>query len=434
MYYKSIKTKYLLDFFTRRTAALFIVVLLIFTSSQARAADHDAANKTWVATWGASPTAFQPLDNSDSPGPFENQTVRQILRISAGGEKLRIRFSNEIGDTPLKIGAASVAIVDKESSIKPETLRKLTFGGNSSFTIPPGAPALSDPVELQTNALSTLAVSIYLPEKTKAGTVHMGRIACVSTPGDFTTSKELPEAVKTTTMAFLTGIYITTPKETGVIVALGDSITDGTASTPYTFNSWPDHLAERLVKRTDGNRDMAVINQGIAGNQLLRNGAGSSILSRFDQDVLSTPGLSHIIVLIGINDIGSGGMQLPGATGPALAMRTPEDLIAGYRQLIARVHSFSPLIKIYGATLMPFEGMTIFPEYYSPEKNKIREAVNQWIRTSGEFDAVIDFEKTIQDPQNPTMMIKEYDSGDKIHPNDAGYRKMANSIDLTLFK
>jgi lysophospholipase L1-like esterase len=427
MYGKSIKTKYLLDFLTRRTAVLFIVVLLIFTSSQAWATDHD----TWVATWGASPYSFLNLDNAGTPEPFENQTIRQILRISVGGEKLRIRLSNEMGETPLKIGAASVAIVDKESSIKQESLKMLTFGGYSSVTVPPGAPALSDPVEFQTNPLSTLAVSIYLPETTKPGTIHMGRIAYVSTPGNFTTSTEMPDSVKTTTMAFLTGIYITAPKETGVIVALGDSITDGAESTPYTFNDWPDHLAKRLLERTGENRDMAVINHGISGNQLLRNGLGFNILSRFDRDVLSTPGLSHIILLIGINDIGQGGTHLPWDTAPAPA--TPEDLIAGYRQLIARIHAFSPLIKIYGATLTPFKGTTI-PEYYSSDKDKIREAVNQWIRTSGEFDAVIDFDKAIQDPQNPSMMIQEYDSGDKIHPNDAGYRKMANSIDLTLFK
>jgi lysophospholipase L1-like esterase len=425
-------TKYLADFLTRRTAVIFITVFLVCSFSMVTATDRDTANETWVATWGASPMAFMSFGNAAPPAPLENQTIRQIVRISTGGERLRVRFSNEIGDTPLKIGSASIAILDKESTIKSESLRKLTFGGAGSITVPSGAPALSDPVDLPTRALSTLAVSIYLPEKTKIGSVHMGRIAYISSKGDFTLSPELTDAVKTATIAFMTGIYVTTPKDTGVIVALGDSITDGTASTPYTFNSWPHDLAERLAKRNGRSRDMAVINEGIAGNQLLRNGAGDSTLGRFDRDVLSTPGLTHIIVLIGINDIGSGGMQFPGATGPAPAMRTPEDLIAGYRQLIARAHSMSPLVKIYGATLTPFEGT--FSGYYSPGKDKIREAVNQWIRTSGEFDAVIDFDKAVRDPEHPSKMAPEYDSGDKLHPGDAGYRKMADSIDLMLFK
>ena len=432
MYMKTGTTKYPAELLIRRTTVILISVFLICFSSMVSAAGRHPVNKTWVATWGASPTAFMSFGNAAPPAPLENQTIRQIVRISTGGEKLRVRFSNEIGDTPLKIGAASIAIADSESTIKPESLKKLTFGGAGSITVPPGAPALSDPVDFPTRALSTLAVSIYLPEKTKLGSIHMGRIAYISSAGDFTLSSKLTDATRTTTLAFMTGIYVTDPKKTGVIVALGDSITDGTASTPYTFNNWPQDLAERLAKRNGRGRRMAIVNEGIAGNQLLRNGAGESTLGRFDRDVLSTPGLAYIIVLIGINDIGTGGMQFPGATGPAPAMRTPEDLIAGYRQLIARAHTISPSVKIYGATLTPFEGT--FSGYYSPEKDKIREAVNRWIRTSGEFDAVIDFDKAVQDPEHPSKMAKEYNSGDKLHPNDAGYRKMADSIDLMLFK
>ena len=177
---------------------------------------------------------------------------------------------------------------------------------------------------------------------------------------------------------------------------------------------------------------MAVVNEGITGNQLLRDGAGPSTLGRFDRDVLSTPGLTHIVVLIGINDIGTGGMQFPGSTAPAPAMRTAADIIAGYQQLIARAHSQSPPVRIYGATLTPFEGT--FAGYYTPEKENIRMAVNHWIRTSGKFDAVIDFDRAIQDPAHPARMAPGYDSGDKLHPNDAGYRKMSESIDLGLFE
>jgi lysophospholipase L1-like esterase len=427
--YRKTGTTNLFGVLLGRVVATGLLIAIFIAFSCTRTNSSDTA---WVATWGASPFAFLSFDNSAAPGPFNNQTIRQIARISVGGEQVRVRFSNEIGDTPLKIGAASIALVDRESAIKPDSLRKLTFGGMDSITIPPGAPVLSDPVALPVRSLSELAVSLYMPEETKVGTVHMGRTAFVSSAGNFTGATELTDAEKTTTMVFLTGIYVTAPKDTGVIVALGDSITDGAASTPHTYNNWPQHLSARLAKRNGSKRPMAVINQGISGNQLLRNGAGSSILGRFDRDVLANPGLTHIIVLIGINDIGTGGMTFPGAPAPAPAMRTSEDLISGYRQLIARAHSMSPPIKIYGATLTPFEGT--FAGYYSPEKDKIRLAVNQWIRTCGEFDGVIDFDKAIQDPDNPLRMAPAYDSGDKLHPGDAGYRKMAESIDLSLFE
>lgn len=394
--------------------------------------EYPARSGDWVATWGASPFAFLSFNNAAPPAPFKDQTIREIVRISVGGRQLRVRFSNEIGKTPLKIGAASIAVVDEESAIKPNTMRKLTFGGVDSITIPAGAPALSDPVDLPVRALTELAVSIYLPESTAASTVHMGRTAYVSSSGDFTQSTELPGAGKNATLVFLSGVYVTAPENTGLIVALGDSITDGTNSTPYTFRNWPQQLSERLQNRRGRHRNLAVINEGIAGNQLLRDGAGASTLGRFDRDVLAMPGLSYIIVLIGINDIGSGGMQFPGTNGPPPPNRTPEELIAGYQQLIARAHAQTPPVKIYGATLTPFEGT--FPGYYSPEKDKIRLAVNKWIRTSGAFDGVIDFDKAVQDPDNPMRFAGEYNSGDSLHPNDAGYHRMAESIDLSLFK
>ena len=411
---------------------LLFISAVLFSATTVIAADAVSGKEKWVATWGASPFVYRSFVNAPAPGPFEDQTMREVVRISVGGQQLRIRFSNETSAVPLKIGSASVAVADKESSIRTGTLRKLTFGGDDSITIPPGAPALSDPVDLDVGALSELAVTIYLPDKTEATTVHMGRTAFISSKGNFTMEGELPGAEKTSTMMFVTGIYAKVRKKTGVIVALGDSITDGAASTPYTYNNWPQKLSERLVERRGRHREMAVINEGISGNQLLRSGAGICTLCRFDRDVLAIPGLTHIIVLIGINDIGAGGMQFPGSTGPAPAMRTPEDIIAGYEQLIARAHSLSPPVKIYGATLTPFEGT--FAGYYTPEKEEIRKAVNRWIRTSGRFDAVIDFDKAVQDPDHPGRMAPAYDSGDKLHPGDTGYKKMADSIDLGLFE
>ena len=409
-----------------------LVLMILAVSVQpviVAAADQDGR---WVATWGASPFAFLSFNNAAPPAPFNNQTIRQNVRISVGGTQVRVRFSNEIGDVPLTIGSASIGIVEQESTVSAQSLRKLSFGGADTITIPPGAPALSDPVDLPAPALGELAVSIYLPAETAPSTVHMGRTAFISAAGDHSQSAELPGAVKTTTVVFLTGIYVNVSEPAGVIVALGDSITDGAASTPHTYNSWPDHLAGRLANRAGETRDMAVVNQGISGNQVLRNGAGQSALGRFDRDVLSTPGLTHIVVLEGINDIGTGGRQFPGATGPLPPLRTPEDIIFGYRQLIARAHSMTPPVKIYGATLTPFEGT--FEGYYTPEKDNVRAAVNEWIRDSGEFDAVIDFDKAIQDPEDPDRMAPAYDSGDKLHPGDAGYKRMAESIDLSLFE
>jgi lysophospholipase L1-like esterase len=415
----------------RRTAPLLTAAIVF--AAIGIAACQRAGDTVWVAAWGASPLAYVSFSNTPPPAAYEDQTVRQLVRISAGGDQLRVRFSNEIGNEPLLIGSASLAIVDNESSIRPESLRNLTFGGETSITVPAGAPALSDPVDLPVTALTELAVSIYLPQETPPGTVHMGRNSRRSSAGNFTSAIDLPGAEKTMTMVFLSGIYVRTAEETGVIVAIGDSITDGAASTPFTYNSWPDHLAQRLFERDGNNRAMAVINQGISGNQLLRTGAGISVLGRLDRDVLATPGLTHIVMLIGINDIGAGGLLFPGATGPPPAMRTASEIIAGYRQVIARAHSMSPPVKIYGATLTPFAG-TAFPGYYSPQKDEVRKAVNEWIRTSGEFDAVIDFDLAIRDPDHPLRMATEYDSGDKLHPGDAGYKKMAESIDLTLFE
>lgn len=413
----------------RRTASLYIAIVVC--AAIGTAACQRAGDEAWVAAWGASPSAYLSFDNTPPPPAYQDQTVRQVVRISVGGDRVRVRFSNEIGDMPLRIGSATVAIVDHESSIEPDSLRPLNFGGERSVTIPAGAPALSDPVELPVAALTELAVSMYLPEETPPGTVHMARNSFRSSTGDHTGAMDLPGAEKTTTMVFLTGIYVRSTADTGVIVAFGDSITDGAASTPFTYNSWPDHLARRLAGRTGAFRDMAMINEGISGNQLLRDGAGTSVLGRFDRDVLATPGLTHIVMLIGINDIGVGGLQFPGSAAPPFAMRSADEIISGYRQVIARAHSMSPPVAIYGATLTPFEGT--FPGYYSPEKDEVRMAVNEWIRSSGEFDAVIDFDLAIRDPDHPSRMAPEYDSGDKLHPGDAGYKKMAESVDLSLF-
>jgi lysophospholipase L1-like esterase len=388
-----------------------------------------AEDGRWVGTWAASPFGFQPFDPGPPPGPFADQTLRQKLRISVGGQRLRIRLSNELGATPLTIGAATVALASTDAAVQPASLRTMTFGGATSVTIPPGAPLLSDPVDLAVPDLAELAVSLYLPDESDPATLHMSRTAYVSSAGDFTRAANLNGAELTTNLVYLTGVYVDAGKDVAVVATLGDSITDGDGSTPHSYSSWPDRFAARVSARTRGRR-IAVVNQAISGNQILRDGAGSSALARFDRDVLSTPGLTHVVVLQGINDIGTGGFNFPGAAGPAPAERSAADLIAGYRQLIARAHANG--LQIYGGTLTPFEGA--FAGYYTPAKDEVRIEVNEWIRSSGEFDAVIDFDAAIRDATNPRMMKAEYDSGDKLHPGDAGYKRMGDAIDLALFR
>lgn len=410
----------------KRVCVLLLLPLYLL-SLPATGADADPDH--WIATWGASPFGFQAFGPAPPPAPFSNQTLRQKLRISVGGEQLRIRFSNELGTEPLVIGAATVALAGTGSDIVADSLRALTFSGAASIVIPAGAPVLSDPVALAVGDLAELAISLYLPEESAPATLHMGRTAYVSGAGDFTQAGELGSAELITNHVYLTGVYVGRSEATPVLVALGDSITDGAASTPHSYNSWPDHLAARVAAGTAGTK-LAVVNQGISGNQLLRAGAGSSALARFDRDVLATPGLTHVVVLEGINDIGTGGFQFPGATTAAPPERSAAELIAAYRQLIARAHAHG--IKIYGGTLTPFEGT--FAGYYSPAKDEVRIEVNQWIRTSGEFDGVIDFEEAIRDPANPRVMLQQYNSGDSLHPGDAGYRRMAEIIDPALFQ
>ena len=404
----------------------FLTLMFALLALDASAAENE---QHWIATWGASPFGFQAFGPTSPPTPFVNQTLRQKLRISVGGDQLRVRFSNELGTTPLVIGAATLALAERGSDVDRASLRALTFGGEASITIPAGAPALSDPIDLAVEDLAELAISIYLPEETAPSTMHMGRSAYVSTAGDFTQRTDLDGAEFTTNHMYLTGVYVSTTEDVAVLVTLGDSITDGTASTPHSYNSWPDHFAERVATGAEG-RKIAVVNHGISGNQVLRDGAGTSALTRFDRDVLSTPGLTHIVLLEGINDIGTGGFAFPGTAGPPPADTSAASLIAGYRQLIARAHTHG--VKIFGATLTPFEGA--FAGYYTPAKDTARIEVNAWIRSSGEFDGVIDFEAAIRDDSNPRVIKAEYDSGDKLHPGDAGYKQMADSIDPALFR
>ncbi|MET0980714.1 MAG: SGNH/GDSL hydrolase family protein [Telluria sp.] len=388
-------------------------------------------HQEWVGTWGTAP-AGPPLPAQTQT--FNDQTLRLIVHTSIGGSQVRIRVSNELGTTPLRIGAAHIARRGAGAEIMTGTDRVLTFSGSPSITIPAGAPVLSDPVDLDVPALSDLAVSLYLPGQVQATTIHGSAFQTnyVSLPGNFTGAATLPTQRTITSWPFLTEVDVSAPGS-GAIVALGDSITDGAVTTVDANRRWPDLLALRLQTTRDRlNTRLGIVNRGIGGNRLLRDPGeqplfGRAALARFDRDVLATAGVQHLVVLIGINDIGHPGT----GTIPASEAVTPQDLIAGYRQLIARAHAKG--IPVYGATLTPFEG-TVFPGYYTPEKEAVRQAVNNWIRTSDEFDGVIDFDRAVRDPAHPTRMLPAYDSGDHLHPNDLGMQAMANAIPLELFR
>jgi lysophospholipase L1-like esterase len=368
---------------------------------------------------------------------LERQTVRERVRLSVGGTSLRVQFSNEHGATPLTIGAATVALSVDPQTVKAESVRSLTFGGRSTVTIPPGAPALSDAVDLAVPAGAELAISLYFPERVTTPTLHglALKTAAITTQGDFTRAPHVEARATSESSILMTAVLVPARPGQKLVVAFGDSITDGDGSTVDADRNWPSVLARRLEQRK-GHAPIAIVNAGIAGNRLLSDGfgihaLGISALARFDRDVLAMPGATHIVLLEGVNDIGFPGATLGGQplAGPG-ETRSVADLIGAYQQLIARAHARG--LKVIGATMTPFEGAD-FAGYYSDAKEADRQRVNTWIRTSGAFDGVIDFDKVLRDEQHPSRMQARYASSDHLHPNDAGYQAMANAIDLSLF-
>jgi lysophospholipase L1-like esterase len=405
-------------------AGLLAAVLL--AASPVRGGD----NGVWINTWSASP---QPVWTPDFPAPINfprnlwNQTIRQIARVSLGGSKLRVVLSNEYGSQPLVIGAAHVALSDQGAAIKAGSDRVLTFSHKESFTIPPGALAVSDPVELTVPPLGSVAVSLFLPKVTPTETMHWdGRQTAYIVAGNKVADLEITPDTKIESRLFLSGIVVDASPDARAVVTFGDSITDGDGSTLDANHRWPDLLAERL--QANGT-PMAVLNEGISGARVLSDRMGVNALARFDEDVLTHPHADTVILMMGINDIGWPDSVLdPNAPAPSA-----EEIIAGYQQLIARAHDHG--MRVIGATLTPFaiafKG-TPLEGYYDEGKEAKRVAVNEWIRNSGAFDGVIDFDAVVRDPANPKQMLPIYDKGDNLHPNDAGYKAMAESIDLNL--
>jgi lysophospholipase L1-like esterase len=395
-----------------------------------------AQREGWITTWTASPEPAEPDPNQPILN-LRDQTVRERVRISVGGSQIRIRLSNEYGSSPLLVGAVTVGAPKDPATVKPGSIQAVTFGGRNSVTIPAGAPAISDPVALTVAYGVEISISLYFPKRVTTPTWHALALkrAVVSPQGDHSYDEKIQGGTEASRSMFVSAVLVPARRSQRLVVAFGDSIVDGDGSTADADRNWPNDLIRRLEKTPDGSR-LAVVNEGIAGNRLLGDGPlaslGISALARFDRDALSMPGVTHIVLLEGINDLGFPGAKLGelSLADPA-DVRNAEDLIGAYRQLIARAHMRG--IKLIGSTMTACEGVDI-PGYYSEAKEATRQAVNKWIRTSHAFDGVIDFDAVLRDPDHPSRLLPRFASEDHLHPNDAGYQAMADAIDLALFQ
>jgi lysophospholipase L1-like esterase len=417
------------------TKARFVVAWLV-----AGCAAFAQPSQQWVGTWSTAvvgrpqparapttdPPPAAPPNTPPAPPSINNSTLRQIVHVSAGGSRVRLVLTNAFGNAPLTVGAAYVALRDKDAKIVPASGHALTFSGRPSVIIPAAAVMLSDPVDLNVPVMGDLAIDLFLPDDmiapTSPLTTHFAAAQTnyVSNAGNFAGTADLPVASTSPSWFFLERVEVTAVEPASAIVAFGDSITDGTRSTPNTNARWPDVLAKRLLAEPGARH--AILNAAIAGNRLLSETNipfGVNALARFDRDVLEQTGVAGVIVLEGINDIGMARQNpLPAAA----------DIIAAHQQIIERAHAKG--LKIFGATLTPFDGAA----YFTPEGEAKRQAFNNWLRTSKAYDGVIDFDAVTRDPENPSKLSPAYDSGDHLHPNDAGYLAMGSSIDLTLFE
>lgn len=397
-----------------RFLALLLVAFSVLTASA-------ASSNHWVGTWAAAPVS---LNNSAAGFGSTDTTYREIVHVSLGGSRVRIILTNEFGTDSLTIGAANIALSAGKGEVGRANTSALAFGGKSSITIPPGALAISDPVDLKLPPFADLAVSLFLPAQSlQHASIHtFADQTSYAVPGNAVSAARLSTPKEIYSWPFLKGVDVYADEKASSVVAFGDSITDGAHSTRDANERWPDILARRLQadKKT---ACLGVLNEGIDGNRILHDNAGPNVLARFDRDVISQAGVKYVVILEGINDIGH-------ATAPIKAYDrvTAEDLIQALVQMIERAHTHG--IKVIGATITPYTGAA----YASPAGEAIRETVNQWIRTSNQLDGFIDFDKITRDPANPTAFSLAAGSSDHLHPGDSGYKLMGDSIDLKLFE
>jgi len=405
-----------------------VFAILALLASPARGPRAGNAPGRWVDSW---TTAQQQLESGHAldAADLRGATLRQIVHLTLGGNQIRLRLSNRFGATPLRLAVVHIAraVSPASSRIAPGTDHMLEFSGSHEVTIPPHADYVSDPVQLAVAPLSDVAVTLRIEVAPQEQTGHPGsRATSYIAHGDLISAPELPEAKAVEHWYFISGIEVAASPEAGALVVLGDSITDGRGATVNGNDRWTDILAERLQSKPNS-RNIAVLNEGIGGNRLLSDGLGPNALSRFDHDVIAQSGVRYLIVLEGINDIGmlthNGDVQ--SAEHEALVRR----MIGSYQQIIARAHTHG--IKVIGATLLPFAGSSYY--HPGPASEADRQAVNEWIRASGHFDAVIDFDKIARDPDHPDRLQAAFDSGDHLHPSPTGYAAMARGVPVSLF-
>jgi lysophospholipase L1-like esterase len=403
-----------------RTRSL-IVTLTILLSVPSLLAKSEA--KKWVGTWASSPLLDAHVKNAEellTAATQSGATLREVVHVSIGGETLRVRFSNLYGTSPLVIGPVEIAQTLKGVAIVPGTNKAVTFNGQPSVSIPPGALAVSDPASFKLAPLSDLTVSFFLPNPTGPVTEHqLGNATSYHVTGNVVSSASLESPTTATSWYYLNGVDTLAAAEAGAVITIGDSITDGAKSTIDTNQRWPDELARRL-QADPKYRNLSVLNEGISGNKILLDGAGPSALARFDRDVLAQSGARYLLILEGINDIG----RLHGTPDAGL---TAADLISALNQMVVRAHAHG--IAVIGCTLTPYHGAG----YYTENGETIRKAVNEWIRTGGVLDGFVDLEAAVRDPSHPDTFLPTVDPGDHLHPNDAGYKAMGDAIDLKLF-
>jgi lysophospholipase L1-like esterase len=402
--------------------------LFVFAMLPVFAQNAPLADMHWVGTWAASQQIPEPA-NALPPDELRDATLRQIVHLSVGGSELRVHLSNAFGTAPLNIDSVHVArpLSPSGEQIDVATDRALTFGGSSEVLIPAGAEYISDPVNYPVSALSNVAISFHLAEPPAQQTGHPGsRATSYVVHGNQASAATLPNATKVDHWYQIAGVDVTAPTDAATIVALGDSITDGHATTTNGNDRWTDVLAERLLESAATSR-IGVLNEGIGGNHVLTDGLGPNALARFNRDVLAQTGVRYVIVFEGVNDLG--GLTRLGEVSSAEHDALVAHILSAYQQMILRAHTHG--IEIIGGTITPYAGS----DYYRPtaKEEQDRNAVNAWIRAPGHFDAVIDFDQTMRDPNHPDHLLPIYDSGDHLHPSPAGYRAIANAIPLSLF-
>ena len=420
----------------RISCVVVLTVVFLGSSSLLATPENSPSRWHWVSAWSTAVHTPLPFPGLPPAPVFENQTIRLVVRPTIGGDRVRIRLSNAFGTAALSIGSAHIALTKDKSNIVPDSDHTVTFGGRPWVSIPPGAPILSDPVDLKVSAFTEISVSLYLPDKTPSSTYHFWgqHETYVSEVGDFT-AKDLPNPTTKSSWYWLADVEVWAPEQAAATVAFGDSITDGVGAKQGDYSDWPDMLAKRLGDEK-ALPPLAVLNEGIGGNRVLYDGAGVSALARFDRDVLAQPGVRYVIILEAINDIGWPHMKPPRPpNGEAPRempfvhqMVTSQDLIMGMEQLIDRAHQRG--IRVFGATLTPYEGAN----YYTEDGEATRQEVNRWIRTGGKFDGFFDFDAAVLDPNHPGMFLAAYDSGDHLHPSAAGFKAMAEAVDLAVLR